>query len=146
MQVNRANFPNGEKPMKILVAEDDPIVRSLLATVLTGWGYEVLLASDGNEAWLALQSEGAPRLALLDWMMPGMHGSELCRKLRRLEAEEPRTYIILLTAHEWQDMETGADDYLFKPFKYSELRARLHAGRRTIEIQEKTGNGSIKNA
>jgi DNA-binding response OmpR family regulator len=122
--------------MKILLAEDDPIGRSLLATVLSGWGYQVTLASNGNEAWLALQSEGAPRLALLDWMMPGLKGSEICRKLRRLEAQEPRTYIILLTAHEWQDMETGADDYLFKPFRHSELRARLHAGMRTIRLQK----------
>jgi len=126
--------------MKILVAEDDPILRSLLMTVLTRWEYDVIMASDGNEAWLALQSEDAPRLALIDWMMPGMDGSELCRKLRH-EAKEHRTYVILLTAHEWQDMETGADDYLFKPFKHHELRARLHAGRRTVEMQNKLAAG-----
>ncbi len=120
--------------MKILVAEDDQNIRSLLEIVLTGWGYDVTIASDGNEAWLALRSEGAPQLAILDWMMPGMDGSEVCRKVKQ-EAKESYTYIILLTAYEWEDMETGADDYLFKPFKYNELRARLHAGERTIEIQ-----------
>jgi DNA-binding response OmpR family regulator len=120
--------------MKILVADDDPILLDLLAALLTGWEYEVIVARDGNEAWRAMQSDDAPKLALLDWMMPGMDGSELCRKLRR-EAKDSGTYIILLTAYEWKDMETGADDYLFKPFKYSELRARLHAGMRTIEMR-----------
>lgn len=120
--------------MKILIAEDDPILRSLLEAILVMWEYEVIMARDGNEAWLALQSEDAPKLVILDWMMPGLDGSEICRKVRH-EAKEPRTYIILLTAHEWQDMETGADDYLFKPFKHNELKARLHAGKRTLEMQ-----------
>lgn len=121
--------------MKILIAEDDPVLRSLLETILTKWGYEVILAKDGSEAWQVLQSEDAPKFAMLDWMMPGLDGSEVCRKVRQ-EAKDPRPYIILLTAYEWQDMETGADDYLFKPFKHNELRARLQAGRRTLEMQE----------
>ena len=126
--------------MRILVAEDDPILRSLLVEVLTRWEYDVIVANDGNEAWLALQSEDAPKLALIDWMMPGMNGSELCRKLRQEEIEQ-RVYLILLTAHEWADMETGADDYLFKPFKHNELRARLHAGRRTVEMRNTLATG-----
>jgi DNA-binding response OmpR family regulator len=122
--------------MKVLVAEDDQNIRSLLKVVLVGWGYDVIIASDGNEAWLALQLDDAPQLAILDWMMPGMDGAEVCRKVKQeAKAKESYTYIILLTAYEWDDMETGADDYLFKPFKNNELRARLHAGERTIEIQ-----------
>ncbi|HBG07851.1 MAG: hypothetical protein A2075_24650 [Geobacteraceae bacterium GWC2_58_44] len=121
--------------MKILIAEDDSILRKLLETVLINWDYDVITARDGNEAWLTMQSEDAPKLVILDWMMPGMDGSEVCRKVKHA-AKEP-TYVILLTAHEWQDMETGADDYIFKPFKYNELRARLHAGKRTIEMRNK---------
>jgi len=120
--------------IKVLIAEDDPVLRSLLKNMLANWEYDVLIASDGDEAWSALQSEDAPQLAILDWMMPGLHGSEVCRRVRHV-AREPRTYIILLSAHEWQDTETGADDYLFKPFKVSELRARVHAGKRAIETQ-----------
>jgi len=120
--------------MKVLIAEDDPVLRNLLEATLVRWEYHVVIACDGEEALLTLQSEDAPQLAILDWMMPGMDGSEVCRKVRH-EAKAPPAYIILLTAHEWKDMETGADDYLFKPFKISELRARLHAGKRAIEIQ-----------
>lgn len=81
-----------------------------------------------------LQFEGAPKLAILDWMMPGMDGAGICLKVKQGVAE-PYSYIILLTAHEWEDMDTGADAYLFKPFKHNELRARLHAGKRIIQIR-----------
>lgn len=121
-----------EQPMKILVAEDDPILRDLLEAVLAKWEYDVIVTKDGNEAWLALQSEDAPELAVLDWMMPGLDGGEVCQKVKH-EAKNHHPYIILMTAYEWQEMETGADDYIFKPFKYNELRARLHAGRLAIK-------------
>jgi CheY-like chemotaxis protein len=83
--------------MKVLIAEDEPTFRYLLEEILTNWGYEVVVARDGNEAWQALQSEEAPRLAVLDWLMPGLEGVEVCRRLRQ-EAPDPYTNIILLPA------------------------------------------------
>jgi two-component system, cell cycle response regulator len=126
--------------MKILAAEDNPIFQSMLRNMLTKWGYEVVMARDGNEALSLLKAEDAPRLALLDWMMPGMDGVEVCRRVR-LAASEPYVYMVLLTARtESQDlleaMDAGADDYLTKPFQALELRARLRAGRRIIELQQ----------
>ena len=125
--------------MKILIAEDDPVLRRLLEARLTKWGYEVVVASDGLEAWQALQADGAPQLAILDRMMPAMDGIELCQKIRH-EGKDHYTYIILLTALD-QDkdlvtgMDAGADDYITKPFKVNELEVRLRAGRRIIELQ-----------
>lgn len=126
--------------MKILAAEDNLIFRSILGNLLTKWGYDVVSASDGAEAWQILQSDDAPRLAILDWMMPGLDGPEVCRRLRA-SGREPYIYILLLTARtESQDlvegMEAGADDYLRKPLNSMELRARLRAGRRIVELQE----------
>jgi two-component system, cell cycle response regulator len=126
--------------MKILAAEDNPISQSMLRSMLTKWGYEVLTAADGDEAWNILQTAEAPRMAILDWMMPGQDGVEVCRRLRAAAAE-PYTYILLLTARsDSQDLveaiDAGADDYLTKPFNSSELRARLRAGRRIVELQE----------
>jgi diguanylate cyclase (GGDEF)-like protein len=125
--------------MRILIADDDAVSRRLLEAKLIRWGYDVLACRDGNEAWEALRAEDAPRLAILDWMMPGIDGVELCRKVRN-EIWEPYTYIILLTAlHRDEDlvtgMEAGADDYVIKPFKSNELRVRLRAGRRIIDLQ-----------
>jgi diguanylate cyclase (GGDEF)-like protein len=125
--------------MKILIAEDDPVSRRLLEAILTKWGYEVIVTRDGNEAWQALQAGDAPRLAILDWMMPGMDGPDLCRAIRK-GMKEPYTYIILLTALRGEEdivagMEAGADDYITKPFRASELKVRLRAGRRIIDLQ-----------
>jgi two-component system cell cycle response regulator len=125
--------------MKILIAEDEPAFRHLLEEILVKWGYEVVIARDGNEAYQILLSENAPQLAVLDWKMPGMEGIEICRKIREDE-KDFYTYIILLTSqHRDEDlvigMEAGADDYIIKPFKHNELRVRLRAGRRIIELQ-----------
>lgn len=125
--------------VKILIAEDDLITRQLLRTILAKWGYDVIDTSNGNDAWKALQAEEAPRLAILDWKMPGMDGPAICSKVRQ-ELNEHYTYIILLTAQDRDEdmitgMEAGADDYITKPFKTSELRVRLRAGRRIIELQ-----------
>jgi DNA-binding response OmpR family regulator len=125
--------------MKVLIAEDEPAFRQLLEEIVANWGYEVVVARDGNEAWQALTSEEAPRLAILDWRMPGLEGVEVCRRLRQ-EAPEPYTYIILLTSQAREEdlvagMEAGADDYLIKPPRASELRVRLNAGRRVVELQ-----------
>ena len=125
--------------MKILIAEDEPAFRQLLEDVLVRWGYEVIVTRDGSEAWRVLQSKDAPQLALLDWKMPGLEGAEICRKVRK-ELLEPYTYIILLTSQQRDEdlvvgMEAGADDYIIKPFKHNELKVRLRAGRRIIELQ-----------
>ena len=126
--------------MRVLAAEDNPVFQSMLRTMLTKWGYQAVIARSGTEAWNILQSEDAPRLAVLDWMMPGMDGLEICRRIRSAR-QEPYIYILLLTARtESQDliegMDAGADDYLTKPFNAHELRVRLRAGRRILDLQE----------
>jgi len=126
--------------MKVLAAEDNPVFQSMLRALLTKWDYDVVPARDGFEASRILESANPPRLAILDWMMPGMDGVELCRRVRAA-AREPYIYILLLTARtESQDlvegMEAGADDYLTKPFNAHELRVRLRAGRRILDLQE----------
>jgi diguanylate cyclase (GGDEF)-like protein len=126
--------------MRILVADDDPVFRCEVEALLEKWHYEVVTAADGEEAWQALREDDAPRLAILDWMMPGKDGLEICRQLRH-GPQEPYTYLLLLTARdEKQDvvagLEAGADDYLTKPFDAAELRARLRAGRRILALQE----------
>lgn len=125
--------------MKILIAEDDFTSRRILEVILAKWGYEVISASDGLEAWEQLQRTDAPKLAILDWVMPGIDGDEICRKLRKTESGSA-TYIILLTARDGKDdiingLEAGADDYLAKPFDNDELRARIAVGKRVIQLQ-----------
>jgi diguanylate cyclase (GGDEF)-like protein len=124
---------------RVLAAEDNPVFQSMLRSMLTKWGYDPVIARDGAEAWRALEREDAPRLAILDWMMPGMDGVEVCRRVRAA-GREPYIYILLLTARtESQDlvegMEAGADDYLTKPFVAHELRVRLRAGKRILDLQ-----------
>jgi len=126
--------------MKVLIAEDDSISRRMLVAFLVKWGYEVLVATEGEEAWGILQGNAAPRLAILDWMMPGRDGVEICRGVRQRKAQ-PYIYILLLTARGQKEdivegLEAGADDYVTKPFDPFELRARLRAGRRIVELQE----------
>lgn len=124
---------------RILIAEDDPVSRRVLQGLLAKWGYEIVSAADGAQAAKLLEAEDAPALAILDWMMPGMEGPELCRRLRE-RADRPYTYLLLLTAKtQKQDLslalEAGADDYLTKPFDAQELRARLHVGQRILDLQ-----------
>jgi diguanylate cyclase (GGDEF)-like protein len=126
--------------MKILIAEDDPSFRRLLEDHLTRWGYDVLAAADGDEALRTLQADDPPQLAMLDWMMPGLNGVEVCRRVRE-KGNDSYTYIILLTSLQRDEdlvtgLEAGADDYMTKPFRHSELRLRLRAGRRIIELQQ----------
>lgn len=125
--------------MKVLVAEDDPLVRMLLEGLLIGWGYQVEIAVDGTEAWRILQRKEAPDLAILDWMMPGMDGVQICRELRRRETEN-YVYVLLLTSKDTKEdvvlgLESGVDDYLTKPFNSDELRARITAGKRIVNLQ-----------
>ncbi len=129
-----------ERRMKILAAEDNPVFQSMLRSMLTKWDYDAIMARDGAEAWEVLQAQDAPRLAILDWMMPGIDGVEICRRVRAAR-REPYIYILLLTARTEsgdlvEGMEAGADDYLTKPFNAHELRVRLRAGRRILDLQE----------
>ena len=126
--------------MRILIADDSLLSRRLLEQTLVGWSYQVTAVSDGEQAWSCLNGPAPPDLAILDWMMPGHTGPELCRLVRE-KNREPYTYIILLTSrHDKEDvvagMASGADDYLTKPFDRHELQVRLRAGTRIVELQQ----------
>jgi two-component system, cell cycle response regulator len=126
--------------MKVLVAEDEPTSRRLLHTSLRRWGYEVVVAEDGNEAARILLSPDAPKMAVLDWLMPGVDGAQLCRNIRSSKPE-PYTYILLLTGKSSkidviEGLEAGADDYVCKPFDPRELKVRLRTGKRIIYLQD----------
>jgi two-component system cell cycle response regulator len=124
----------------VLIAEDDPVFRHLLQNWLLRWNYRVIALDNGLDAWAELTREHSPKMAILDWMMPGMDGLELCRMIRTQEPS-PYRYVLLLTAKsDKQDVVTGldagADDYLTKPFNVEELRARVRAGKRILELQD----------
>ncbi len=126
--------------MRVLIAEDDLTSRTILAAVLGKAGHEVTEVTDGSAAWEKLQEADAPRLAILDWMMPGMDGLEVIRRVRALETDRP-PYLIMLTSKSGKTdiiagLEAGADDYLAKPFDVGELRARVEVGCRLIAMQE----------
>lgn len=125
--------------MKILIAEDETVSRRLLQNTLVKWGYEVVVCRDGQEAWEGLQTQDAPQLAILDWMMPKMDGLLVCKEIRKQSAE-PYVYILLLTSKSQKEdlitgLEAGADDYLTKPFDAQELKAKLRAGKRILDLQ-----------
>lgn len=126
-------------PMRVLIAEDNPSSRRMLEITLTKWGYDVVKTCDGTHAWAVLQREDAPQLAILDWMMPGLDGPQICRMAREAPATKS-VYIILLTAKgEKNDfvegLAAGANDLVTKPFNREELRARLRVGARILELQ-----------
>jgi diguanylate cyclase (GGDEF)-like protein len=130
----------GARKTRILVAEDEPVSLRLLQACLVEWGYEVTSARDGQKALEVLQSPESPRLAILDWVMPGRDGIDICREVRK-RRNEPYLYLLMLTSKaRKQDivegLESGADDYLVKPYDPQELRARLRAGRRILDLQE----------
>lgn len=126
--------------MKVLIADDEDVSRKLLQSSLTRWGYQTLVAADGEEALELLRAPDPPKLAILDWLMPGIDGVELCRKIRK-ETTEPYTYIILLTGKRTKSdviegLDAGADDYVIKPFDADELKVRLRTGKRILYLQE----------
>lgn len=126
--------------MRILVADDDAVHRRRLESHLAKWGHEVVTTDNGSEALEILQGEHAPQLALLDWMMPGMDGPEICGKLHAGPSRSP-AYIILVTARDRSEdivagLDSGAEDYIAKPFNPEELRARLQVGVRVVELRD----------
>lgn len=125
--------------MRVLIADDSVLSRHLLEVPLKKWGYDVMSVCDGNQAWEVLQGENPPAVAILDWMMPGMSGPDVCRMVRG-RSQEHYTYILLLTSKNRREdliegMESGADDYVSKPFDQKELQVRLRAGTRLVELQ-----------
>jgi diguanylate cyclase (GGDEF)-like protein len=125
--------------MKVLIADDSGMSRALLRNTLERWGYDAVVAEDGEQAWRILSGPDAPPLAILDWVMPGMTGIEVCRRVRET-LREPYTYILLLTSKNTKEetvegMESGADDYIVKPFHEHELQVRLRAGKRIVDLQ-----------
>jgi two-component system NtrC family sensor kinase len=124
--------------MKVLIAEDEAISRRLLQSYLEKWGHEVVVARDGAEAWKLFEASEFP-LVITDWMMPEMDGVELIRRIRATQ-RPGYVYTILLTAKSQKEdivegMEAGADDFVTKPFDRDELRVRLRAGQRIIELE-----------
>lgn len=125
--------------MEVLIADDDPIALKLLERNLRDWGYQVTAVEDGEKAWKVFQGECAPQLAILDWQMPGIDGVNLCTELKKQERSQP-LYLIVLTARNEpgdsvQCLQSGADDYIAKPFDTDELKARVSVGQGILEIQ-----------
>jgi phosphoserine phosphatase RsbU/P len=127
--------------VRVVIAEDDRVTGEILARTLQRWDYESTLVRDGTEAWERLRAAAEPTLAILDWMMPGMDGPDVCRRVR---AELPlaNMYLLLVTARESRGdvvagLDAGADDYIIKPFDPEELRARVAVGARVLGLQQK---------
>ena len=127
--------------MRVVIAEDDRVTGEILARTLQRWEYQTALVSDGAEAWERLRTASEPTLAILDWMMPGMDGPDVCRRVRT-ELPLANMYLLLVTARESRGdviagLDAGADDYIIKPFDPDELRARVAVGARVLSLQQK---------
>lgn len=125
--------------LNVLLAEDDATTRLVTRRRLQAWGYEPIVVTDGDSAWETLETLEEPCIAVLDWMMPGLDGLEVCRRVRTHQPDALR-YLVLLTSRQTKDdvvegLESGADDYVAKPFHAAELRARLSNGARLLELQ-----------
>ena len=126
--------------MRILIAEDEPVSRRLIAKTVAKWGYDVVTAADGNEAMEELAVSNGVRLAILDWMMPGLSGAEICSKIRELK-EGDYYYLMLLSARKDNSdivagLKAGADDYITKPVNSGELRMRIRCGERVLRLEQ----------
>jgi two-component system cell cycle response regulator len=131
----------GSKHMQALVVDDSAVYRKLIGDHLRGWEFGVTLAETGSEAWRILEQPEAPKLVLLDWVLPDLDGIELCKRIRKAGSTGPYVYVILLTSKEGHQnmldaMQAGADDFLAKPFDELELKARLLVGKRILDLQE----------
>jgi sigma-B regulation protein RsbU (phosphoserine phosphatase) len=124
-----------------LIADDDPLAAMVVSQALRQWGINAITAPDGASAWAILTGERAPSLAIVDWMMPVVDGLELCRRIRQDPAHAHMYLIVLTSRDEPADvisgLEAGADDYLVKPFRPGELRARIGAGLRVLSLQSR---------
>lgn len=126
--------------MKILIAEDEFTTRTMVQVSLESWGYDVLDASNGEEAIALFQRGKRPRIVILDWEMPEVDGLEACQRIKELNPEDP-PYVILLTGRDSQKdiltgFDAGADDYITKPFSSEELRARVRVAERLVRTQD----------
>lgn len=133
--------------LTVLVADDDPPTRMLLKAAITQWGYHVLEVDNGEDAWDIIQKPNAPKLLILDWLMPKLDGITLCSRIKK--DIEHRPYIILLTqvggtANIIKGLEAGADEFLSKPFNMAELRSRLSVGARIIGYEIALAEQNIK--
>jgi two-component system, cell cycle response regulator len=131
----------GSKLMQTLVVDDSAVYRKLIGDHLRAWHFGVILAETGSEAWQILGQPNAPKLVLLDWVLPDLDGIELCKRIRQAGSSGPYVYVILLTSKEGHQnmldaMQAGADDFLPKPFDELELKARLLVGKRILDLQE----------
>jgi diguanylate cyclase (GGDEF)-like protein len=127
--------------MRVLIAEDSPVYRTLITQCLHDWGFKTTIAKDGAEAWQILQQPTCPTLAMIDWVLPDIDGIELCRRIRRKVSSSRYVYVIMITGKQGhknllKGMEAGADDYLVKPFNELELKARLLVGKRIVTLQK----------
>jgi DNA-binding response OmpR family regulator len=127
--------------MKVLIADDDRLTAAMLQRRLEGWGLELVVVSDGAEAWEAIEHDPTIALAIVDWMMPSIEGPELCRRIRRDE-KHAHIYLLLVTSRDSRadivsGMDAGADDYLTKPIDPEEFRVRLNAGLRVVMLQQR---------
>jgi CheY-like chemotaxis protein len=128
------------KTMRLLIADDDANTINLLRKYLTGWGYDVITANDGLEALHVICSDHPPQIVILDWLMPGMDGIEVIKKVRQMQSSNP-PYIILFTVRDEkkaiiEGLEAGADDYVTKPFDKDEFHARIRVGERMLGLQK----------
>ncbi|MDN5278422.1 MAG: phosphoserine phosphatase RsbU/P [Clostridiales bacterium] len=127
--------------MRVLIVDDDSTSRFLLQTILQQWGYEVVTAKDGIEGWQIIKENDSPKLLMIDWEMPGFTGPEICRKILQ-ELEREQFYILMITGRgDSEDLvhglESGADDYVAKPWHNEELKARINVGSRMLKLQER---------
>ena len=126
---------------EILIADDDKLIRTMLRDILNLSGWNVFCAKDGNEAWQMILQDGSPSLLILDWLMPGMNGIDICRKIRSQKTRKNYTYIILLTSKGRREdiisgLEAGVDDYIIKPFDPDQLKWRIRIGQRILELEK----------
>lgn len=131
----------GSRLMQALVVDDSAVYRKLIGDHLRSWDFGVTLAETGSEAWQILEQKDAPKLVLLDWVLPDLDGIELCQRIRQAGSSGPYVYVILLTSKEGRQnmldaMQAGADDFLVKPFDELELKARLLVGKRILDLQD----------
>ncbi len=131
----------GGVTLRILIADDNPVFLKVLEAMLTNWGYDVVTACDGWEAWQILEGEDRPHLTILDWMMPGMTGLDVCRRVRSSSFGQLMYSLILTSKRNSEDlteaMEAGADDYVTKPFNSAELRTRLRIAAQVLDLKQR---------